>query len=239
VVAFLVHAALAAGRIHSPKRDSLRPHVRRTSVIVFWISGGNGPTRTVGEAGRLDLQKEERRTMRKFLLAAALSAGALGLNVGQASAGLFRCCCYRKCCTFYCKPYNAFSPCCCGSVCFNGCCPIQQQPCPPPCPPATCCADSCGGCGGPGFLPGAPTGPTMGTPPTTTPGGQQFTPPAPQQLPQGAGARGYLPARPFMPAVQPVGYYPYVYPYANPYAGYPAAPMPVQPMNVPSYWYQQ
>jgi hypothetical protein len=186
--------------------------------------------------------------MRKYLFAAALSAGALCLNVGQASAGLFRCCCYKKCCTFYCKPYNAFSPCCCGSVCFDGCCPPTQPPCPPQ---PTCCADSfCGdGCGGPGagFLPGltpgAPTPPTTGAPQQgTPPGGQQFTPPPPQPLPNGAGAgaRAYIPARPFMPPIQPVGYAPYPYPYANPYAGYPVvAPMGPAPMGVPSYWYQQ
>ena len=179
--------------------------------------------------------------MRKLLLAAALSAGALCLNVGQASAGLFRCCCYKKCCTFCVKPYNAFSPVCFGSLCFDGCCPSPQGCCNQGPPPGACCGDPCGGCGaGPGFLPGGPPAPTTGMPPAATQGGPQFTPPAPQQLPQGTGARAYPAPRSFLPPVQPVGYYPYGYPYANPYAGYPAAaPMPVQPMAVPSYWYQQ
>src|SRR4051794_14937673 len=86
--------------------------------------------------------------MRNFLLAAVLSAGALALAAGQTSAGMFgshHCC--DKCCTFCVKQYNAFSPVCFGSLCFDGCGP--------------CCGQSAGGaCGGqPGC--GQPAGPSF------------------------------------------------------------------------------
>src|SRR5438067_10747813 len=94
--------------------------------------------------------------MRRFLLAAVLGLGAVGLSAGPASAHhLLKCHCYKKCACICCKPYNAFSPVVFGNFCFEGCCPsfgCCQPPAPPPCPePCGGCADgSCGGCGGPG-----------------------------------------------------------------------------------------
>ena len=61
--------------------------------------------------------------MKRFLLAAVLSVGAFALAGGQASAFPLRCKCYNKCCTFCVKPYNAFSPVCCGTLFCDGCCP--------------------------------------------------------------------------------------------------------------------
>src|SRR5262245_56487036 len=57
--------------------------------------------------------------MKRLLTAAVFSIVALGLHVSQASAGLF----LHKCCkkNWFCvKPYNAFSPVCCGTVTLDG-----------------------------------------------------------------------------------------------------------------------
>ena len=69
--------------------------------------------------------------MKRILTAALLSLGALGLSATQASAFFWKHCC-NKCCTICVKPYNAFSPAAFGSICFDGCCPLQT--CPPPLP---------------------------------------------------------------------------------------------------------
>lgn len=191
--------------------------------------------------------------MKRFLLAAVLSVGTLALTSGQASAFPFRCKCYNKCCTFCVKPYNAFSPVCCGTLFCDGCCPqfgckTQQFPAGPCCeaghPDGACADGSCGGgapWSGPAYLPSA-SGPGVQLPamtgpasdgqlpiPSTTP----FQPPSPLPLPNGTGAQSYYP-RPYAAPVQPVAY-PYGYQPAYP----PVPPMGYLPPNVPNYWYQQ
>jgi hypothetical protein len=104
---------------------------------------------------------------RKHWLAVLLSVGLVALAAEQALAWK-RCC--RSCSTYICcRPYNAFTPCCFGSICCDGCCPLQTasyQPCAPACyppgypslcppsflPPADCCGY---GGGFPGGFPGA------------------------------------------------------------------------------------
>src|SRR3954447_10347458 len=155
------------------------PPERRTAVIVP-LEFRRGPARKVGGAARPGPQRDEPRTMKRFLLATVVSVAALALPSGQASAGHHHHC-YDKCCTFCCKPYNAFSPICCGTLFCDGCCPqfgcqMHQPPGGPGpyagggCPDGVCpagmgpdgiCADgSCGGAGGapwsgPGSLPSA------------------------------------------------------------------------------------
>ena len=64
--------------------------------------------------------------MKRLLLVASLAVVALGLGAGRASAaGLLwklHCC---KCGYFCVKPYNAFSPVCCGTVT-----PMNRSPSP-------------------------------------------------------------------------------------------------------------
>src|SRR5438046_6624672 len=64
--------------------------------------------------------------MKKHFLVGYLSVAALALNGPAAQAGLLHHCCgCHKCCTYLCvRPYNAFSPVCCGSVSCIGCCPM-------------------------------------------------------------------------------------------------------------------
>src|SRR5262249_21364963 len=121
-----------------------------------------------------------------------------------------------------CRPYNAFSPVCYGSICCDGCCPLQT--CTPPCG-----GGWGGGCGGCGFA-GRGWNPMCLTPPVV-PGGM-FAP----TLIAGQGA--CVPSHPYMvspepaPSVpvttnsaytpmQPTGYYPY-------YPGYNYYPMGYQ-----------
>ncbi len=140
------------------------------------------------------------------------------------------------------RPYNAFSPVCCGTICCTGCCPIQMG-CPgpmvPPCAPYMggccpfpeyCCPPSCCSSGccdapslpAPGNTPPGPGGPT----PPPPPGG--FTPPPPTPMPS---ISHYGPVA---APVQPAGYY-----------GYPQYPYPTMPQysypqyNYPQYAYPQ
>ncbi len=94
----------------------------------------------------------------KILAVALLSIVGLAQSTNDASAfGLFPCC-HRNCSVICCRPYNAFTPMCYGSMVCDGCCP---SPCcgggccqPPPIQRAlpaiynTGCCD--GGCGMPG-----------------------------------------------------------------------------------------
>src|SRR5262249_16474778 len=96
-------------------------------VVDFpWITGVRPPSQGWPKgAPRTSAKKPH--AMNRLLAAALLSLAALGLATDQASA-FFRCCrwhCCNKCCaTFCCRPYNAFTPCCFGSLCCDGCCPF-------------------------------------------------------------------------------------------------------------------
>jgi hypothetical protein len=83
--------------------------------------------------------------MKRLLISAALGVILVASTTPRASAwGLFHCCC-NCCSTICCKQYNAFTPCCFGTICCNGCCPIGCGTCGPNVP------GPCGPCGyGPG-----------------------------------------------------------------------------------------
>jgi hypothetical protein len=183
--------------------------------------------------------------MKKLLFLGLLSLASVAALPPSAQAWFHHLCCHHcnDCTTtIRVRPYNAFSPICCGTLDCVGCCPMnfgcgQQPRCGPSCFQSACCGpQSCftSGCCDSGCLP--PAGQPM---PQTAPGqpmpqgvpGQQFTPPNPQPLNPGAFMMpmqnpmaygyGYGP-------VQPVSYQ---QPMVNPYYYYN------NQQQAPSYWY--
>ena len=147
--------------------------------------------------------------MKKLLISAALGLILVASTTPRASAwGLFRCC--HCCANICCKQYNAFTPCCFGTICCNGCCPIAYGNCGPYAPGpmggygngygcgwgdgSSCGPDGCDGgyCGGGllGQLPAPPPTPysggkppTGGAPAAAPSGGPNFQPPMPTPAP--------------------------------------------------------
>jgi hypothetical protein len=188
----------------------------------------------------------------KILAPTFLSLIGWAVSAGSASAWeLFPCCFHRHYSVIICRPYNAFTPICCGNMVCDGCCPSPFS-CGSPCaaPIQRCLPPMCApGCGdyayasptpmmSPMMAP-SPTGPGLQAPPA--PGGPGFAPPPPtpaQTLNQ--AAVGVNPQA--MYGVQPVGYNPNYYPQYpmnyypvnyNPNYNYPMAPA----VPVPYYWY--
>ena len=147
--------------------------------------------------------------MKKRLLTGLLSVLTLALN-GPAAQAWFGChkCCKSKCCMNICvRPYNAFSPVCCGNITtIGGCCPMfgggmggmggmggGGPCCGPSCMPS-CFSGGCApsyassGCCDSGCLPpaaGAPAPPAPNVPLSPMPNGpgpQNFTPPMPTPM---------------------------------------------------------
>jgi hypothetical protein len=210
--------------------------------------------------------------MKKKLLVGLLSAAMLALNGPAAQAGLLfgHChgCGHCKCgkySTYLCiRPYNAFSPVCCGSVTCIGCCPMMggmgfgmggPEACMPSCFNG-CCGPSyaSSGCCDSGCLPPAgavangPAGQAPNAPLTPQPNGPTtptFTAPGPTPIPTSQQWPAPLPygygvvqtagyQQPY-PVPQPA-YYPGYYPGYN--AGYYPGYYPTMPSyHVPSYWY--
>ncbi len=185
--------------------------------------------------------------MKKLLFAVVLSLAGVGLSTGQANAWLCHKCC-KSCATICVRPYNAFSPSAFGSICADGCCPLQFGRCCPPPPPCAygqqgpCCGPSLGcamdgacGCGAPGDAHAAlMNGPAAGAPAMAPQG-------APVMLPAGAAPGFQAPAQmPPNPATSAVGYPMGVQAagYRAPAGYYPGyAPMPwMQPAAYPTYW---
>ncbi|HZU37358.1 MAG TPA: hypothetical protein VFA18_15650, partial [Gemmataceae bacterium] len=83
--------------------------------------------------------------MKKLIVFASLSVAGLILSSSQASAWWCHHCCHdNKCCTTIClRPYNAFTPVCCGNLSCNGCCPINMT--------QGCCGNGACGYGGYGY----------------------------------------------------------------------------------------
>ncbi len=167
------------------------------------------------------------------------------LSACQASAfGVFPHCFHKNYSVIVCRPYNAFTPICCGNVVCDGCCPSPYCG-GPSCqlPIQNCFAPACGGLtyGPNSFVPYAVSQPQMmQTPAIPTQNAPSFTPPPPlpntvyNQTSMGYPAQGMVP-------VQPASYYPPQYP-TYPTNFYPVNnyPMvPPMPMQVPSYWYGQ
>jgi hypothetical protein len=183
----------------------------------------------------------------KKLFLSIVSLTCLCASATSAKAWFFDGCCGCHCYTtkLCIKPYNAFSPVAYGSIVGDGCMPINVYggglPCmrtpygnggaccaAPTCFTSGCCDTGClppaGGAATPAMVPGQPM--PQGAP------GQQFTPPNPQPLNQGAymvpmqNPMAYSYGYGYAP-VQPVAYQ---QPMVNPYY-YP------QQQQAPSYWY--
>ncbi len=172
----------------------------------------------------------------KTYLLTALSLACLGLSARPASAwwlGLHRCGCNRYSTIVVCRPYNAFTPVCAGSMVCDGCCPFSC----PSCGPGACCSPVLGNpmlsmaydpAGISGFAGGYAPGygaaqPMMMAPagvPTTAP---QFQAPAPVPTQQTQMQMNWN----VQPAAYQQGYFPAYYPVnVNPY------------QQAPAYWYQ-
>src|SRR5262249_48883912 len=84
-----------------------------------------GRQQDVGSGRTLPLERWSPR-MRKLLFLASLSLATVTVTATEAPAWFLSCChCRNKCCTtICCKPYNAFSPVCCGNI-TTDCCPIN------------------------------------------------------------------------------------------------------------------
>src|SRR5262245_37642285 len=115
-----------------------------------------------------------RSPMKKRLLVGLLALTALVWNTPLSYAGLLHRCCGKCCGCKYSmqlciRPYNAFSPICCGSICGDCCCPFPcggGGPIMPSCfaqGPCDMCCDSCVG--------GACSGPVHAAPPAGGSGG--------------------------------------------------------------------
>jgi len=66
--------------------------------------------------------KKKPHAMKKIFALFVSSLAALAGVAGSASAWCGDCCCSSKCCATIClRPYNAFTPVCCGSLCVDGC----------------------------------------------------------------------------------------------------------------------
>jgi len=63
----------------------------------------------------------------KLFVLTALSLAGVALSAAPASAGwLCHHCCHNQCSmTVICRPYNAFTPACSGSLVCDGCCPFS------------------------------------------------------------------------------------------------------------------
>src|SRR5262245_56186770 len=131
--------------------------------------------------------------MKKLYAVAYLSLATLGLASSDAfAAGCCRCKCKKHCCYSYsicCRPYNAFSPICCGNMCCDGCCGQCQPSCGCNLTLGCGCAAGCAGgdCSCLGQLPApgpAPVGPGVPSPvaspaPAPAPGTPGFSAPMP------------------------------------------------------------
>jgi hypothetical protein len=118
-----------------------------------------------------------------------LSVAALLVSAYNAEAGLFHCWgCGHGCCDVHicCRPYNAFTPVCCGNLTCDGCCPLSCQggntclgpiacamsPFGPGCDGGSCMAGAApylGGMPASGLTYGAPIPVPNGQQPTGTP----------------------------------------------------------------------
>ncbi len=208
------------------------------------------------ETGGASRPKLARKTdMKRLLLAALVGLGAWLQIPSQVMAsgafGLFTCggCCKKCGCEVCIRPYNAFSPVLCGSICVDNCFPFSGPQCacaPPmghpmgmpvapmvPFAPAPYGAAPYGAAPWPGPMPPVQgAAPMPGHNPATPVPGQPSAPPPPVGTPgnpeqlkpptdgQTIASKGM---------VQPANYYPYPYPYQ--YPGYLPYYQPMAPMT--------
>src|SRR5581483_2173642 len=94
-------------------------------VVDFWWQRGGRRSAGVGRATPFDFTETESLMKRQHATLGLLSLAVLGICAPQGSAFWF---CkdrgYLKYSTYIvCRPYNAFSPICSGSITCDGCCP--------------------------------------------------------------------------------------------------------------------
>jgi hypothetical protein len=185
--------------------------------------------------------------MKKLLGLGLLSVAALGWATAPASAWWpcfpMKGCCKSKCCSTICiRQYNAFTPVCTGSLCCDGCCPINFGAgggcCPTNCCPTSSTCSAGGVYGDPycmGQLP--PAMPGMAAP--VMAGAPNVQAPMPMSAAYG-GQMGY---NPYAAAYNPYAQFnPYAAAQFNPYAAAQVNPyaMGVQPAGytaqTPYYW---
>lgn len=203
-------------------------------VDLTWTMGVRQPSGRWMRPFALNLQRTVIPMKMKKIVIGLLGLAVVAAGVPQVQAW----CCWRRCCCKYstyicCKPYNAFTPCCYGSICCNGCCPMQFScgGCSSPCCPSPCCgptivSSNCcdGGWGHP--VEPAPFAPGYQPMPAPGPGpAPNWVPPAP--VPMVGQAPMWN-----MPAVQQTGYFPGYYPSYQPQAYWST-----MPVAAPSYWY--
>ena len=149
--------------------------------------------------------------MKKLISAALLSVAALGMTSSQASAWPLQKLFCKNCCTVCVRPYNAFTPVCYGSICGDGCCPIQYNQ------GASCPTSWAGGCAADGahMIDSHMMAPAHAAPAAQPmqPMPAQGRPPMgwmPMQMPYGMnGNAGYQPG--YYPNMQGYGMNPYAY----------------------------
>jgi hypothetical protein len=184
-------------------------------------------------------------TMKRRILAlAVLSVLGWALSAGNASAFfLFPHCFHRNYSVIVCRPYNAFTPMCYGSVVCDGCCPSPfcgGGCCQPPiysgCCDGGCLPNHSAYAAGPAMILPGPSNPVPAQTAPPLPGGPNFTPPPPTPIPAyNQTSLRWNSQAPY--GVQPAGYYPGYYP-AYPMSYYPVANYPTGPSApAPYYWY--
>jgi hypothetical protein len=227
--------ARGAGAAKGEKKAAAGRLVAARAGIVAKDIGRAPATRTVAGGARPGLTEKKPHAMKKMLFVVLVSLAGVGLTTERASAWLLCHHCCKSCATICVRPYNAFSPSAFGTICADGCCPLQFGQCAPPPgmggpPPWACGGPDCGMDGSCGSCAaGAPVGaPTMvtapGNPTMLPPGGTvpTFQAPTPAPMPPGptTGHVGYP------TGLQTAGYRPGYY-----------APMPwMQPPMYPAYW---
>jgi hypothetical protein len=121
-----------------PRRGRAAPWV----VSYPWNMGVRLPSGRWGKTFAPEHHGTVTAMKRKHWLVGLVSIAALGVAAVPCAACFWKHCCgCNKYSTYICvRPYNAFSPVCFGSICCDGCCPLQA------------CSPSCGGgCPPPSF----------------------------------------------------------------------------------------
>ena len=203
-------------------------------VDLPWTMGVRHPSGRWMRPFALNLQRTVIPMRTKKIVIGLMGLVAFAVSVPQVHAWI----CWRRCCCKYstyicCRPYNAFTPVCYGSICCNGCCPMQFS-CGSggPCCPQPCCGPSmvsqgcCEADLGPAHM---PYGPQPILQPAPGPG-PNWVPPGPTPMVSQAPAMWNY----SMPQqVQQTSYYPGYYPSYQPQGYWPTMPA----FTPPSYWY--
>jgi hypothetical protein len=159
--------------------------------------------------------------MKKFLALGALTLAGLAFSAADADAWLFHDCHINRYSTFIaCRPYNAFTPVCYGSIVCDGCCP----------------APFCGGC--PPMWRPQTMPPVMAGPPSCCDLGCGPGDHALASLQQGPVPYHTAAAPPLQPMPYPMPYpmpQPFAQPYPQPMPYAQTMPPMTQPVHIPQH----